>query len=118
MFSRQFLKIGYFGLQAFQQSVRGQMSLGVRGGMPSAPRYPTPIQRPVGYQQGGGVPGNNMMGGSGRHRPQHSSSHVPPSRPPPNINKLQTSQAGGQTYYGAHGLYMHGAVPPLLNIPS
>jgi hypothetical protein len=45
------------------------------------------------------------MSGSGRHRPQHNSSHGPPSRPPPNINKMQSGQAGGQPYYGAHGLY-------------
>lgn len=44
-----------------------------------------------------------MMSASGRHRPQHNSSHAPPSRPPPNINKMQTSQGGGQPYYGAHG---------------
>ena len=81
------------------------MNIGVRGGMPSTPRYPTPIQRPVAYQQGGGAPGNNIMSGSGRHRPQHNSSHTPPSRPPPNINKMQSGQAGGQPYYGAHGLY-------------
>ena len=82
------------------------MNLGGRGGMTSAPRYPTPIQRPVPYQQGGGAPGNNMMGGSGRHRPQHNTSHPPPSRPPSNMNKMQTSQAGGQPYYGAHGSYI------------
>ena len=81
------------------------MNIGVRGGMPSTPRYPSPIQRPVAYQQGGGAPGNSIMTGSGRHRPQHNSSHAPPSRPPPNINKMQSSQAGGQPYYGAHGLY-------------
>ena len=89
--------------QTFQQNVRGQMNLGVRGGMASAPRYPAPIQRPVPYQQGGGTPGNNMMGGSGRHRPQHNSPHPATSRPPPNMNKMQTSQGGGQPYYGAHG---------------
>ena len=93
-------------MQQFQQNVRGQMNLGGRGGMTSAPRYPTPIQRPVPYQQGGGAPGNNMMGGSGRHRPQHNTSHPPPSRPPSNMNKMQTSQAGGQPYYGAHGSYI------------
>lgn len=92
-------------LQAFQQNIRGQMNIGVRGGIPSTPRYPTPIQRPVAYQQGGGAPGNSIMSGSGRHRPQHNSSHAPPSRPPPNISKMQSGQAGGQPYYGAHGLY-------------
>jgi hypothetical protein len=45
------------------------------------------------------------MSGSGRHRPQHNSSHTPPSRPPPNINKMQSGQTGGQPYYGAHGMY-------------
>jgi len=81
------------------------MNIGVRGGMPSTPRYPTPIQRPVAYQQGGGAPGNSIMSGSGRHRPQHNSSHAPPSRPPPSMNKMHSGQAGGQPYYGAHGLY-------------
>jgi len=99
------LEICCLHLQAFQQTIRGQMNIGVRGGMPSTPRYPTPIQRPVAYQQGGGAPGNSIMSGSGRHRPQHNSSHAPPSRPPPNINKMQSGQAGGQPYYGAHGLY-------------
>ncbi|PSN47781.1 hypothetical protein C0J52_15222 [Blattella germanica] len=95
----------YFHILPFQQNVRGQMNL-ARGGIPSTPRYPQPIQRPVAYQQGGGSQGSNIIGGSGRHRPQPNSSHAPPSRPPPNINKMQTNQSGGQPYYGAHGTNM------------
>ncbi|GLG99492.1 Uncharacterized protein GBIM_05949 [Gryllus bimaculatus] len=63
---------------AFPQSVRGQMSITVRSGVPTATqRYPQPIQRPVPFP-GGGTQGANSMGG--RHRPQHQQ----PSRQPAN----------------------------------
>ncbi|KAK7867211.1 hypothetical protein R5R35_008391 [Gryllus longicercus] len=77
---------------AFPQSVRGQMSITVRSGVPTATqRYPQPIQRPVPFP-GGGTQGANTMGG--RHRPQHQQ----PSRQPANVNK----PGNNQPYY-SHG---------------
>nr|CAD7571807.1 unnamed protein product [Timema californicum] len=81
---------------AFQQNVRGSMNLGVRGSLPSTPpRYPSPIQRPVVYQQGGASSGSGAMMSGNRHR----SSHPTPTRPV-GMNKMQGQ--GGQHYYGSN----------------
>nr|CAD7196174.1 unnamed protein product [Timema douglasi] len=81
---------------AFQQNVRGSMNLGVRGNLPSTPpRYPSPIQRPVVYQQGGASSGSGAMMSGNRHR----SSHPTPTRPV-GMNKMQGQ--GGQHYYGSN----------------
>ncbi|XP_063244599.1 protein PRRC2C isoform X4 [Bacillus rossius redtenbacheri] len=80
----------------FQQSVRGQMNIGVRGVVPAQPsRYPAPIQRPVAYQgQGQGLASNSNAAAAAAAM-RHRTSHPPPARP------LGMGK-GGQSYYGGN----------------
>lgn len=79
-------------IQQQQQQAGGRGAMSVRGGNIQAqvPRYPSPIQRPVAFQQPiPGVPSANMI--PGRHR-------VTSRAPPHLVNKIPSAAASAQYY--------------------
>lgn len=80
-------------MQQQQQQAGGRGAMSVRGGgggiQAQVPRYPSPIQRPVAFQQPiPGVPSANMM--PGRHRVARAPPHL--------VNKIPSSAANAQYY--------------------